>query len=88
MMYNEKSCHIWRRHNIVIELLSSEIIKIDFVKSKDNVSNSLTKGLTREGIERLWKGMGYGRGQVIVAETLTRSLEIPRSRFKEIKQSH
>ena len=47
IMYNGKSRHIRRRHNSVRQLLSSEIITIDYVKSKDNVSDPLTKGLNR-----------------------------------------
>ncbi|PHT81870.1 hypothetical protein T459_14885 [Capsicum annuum] len=39
------------------ELLSSGIITVDYVKSKDNVSDPLTKGLSREGVERTSKGM-------------------------------
>ncbi|PHT61769.1 hypothetical protein T459_34373 [Capsicum annuum] len=58
MMYNGKSHHIRRRHNTVRELLSSGIITIDYVKSKDNVSDPLTKGLSREGVERTSKEMG------------------------------
>ena len=58
MMYNGKSCHIRRRHNTVRELLSSGIIMIDYVKSKDNVSYPLTKGLSREGVEKSSKRMG------------------------------
>ncbi|PHT66685.1 hypothetical protein T459_31110 [Capsicum annuum] len=58
MMYNDKSHHIRRRHNTVRELLSSGIITIDYVKSKDNVSDPLTKGLSREGVEKTSKGMG------------------------------
>ncbi|PHT50786.1 hypothetical protein CQW23_10533 [Capsicum baccatum] len=57
MMYNGKSRHIRRRHNTVRELLSSGIITVDYVKSKDNVSDPLTKGLSREGVERISKGM-------------------------------
>ncbi|PHU05655.1 putative dynamin-related protein 4A [Capsicum chinense] len=40
------------------ELLSSGIITVDYVKSKDNVSDLLTKGLSREGVEKISKGMG------------------------------
>ncbi|PHT92931.1 hypothetical protein T459_00813 [Capsicum annuum] len=58
MMYNGKSRHIRRRHNTVRKLLSSRIITVDYVKSKDNVSNPLTKGVSREGVERTSKGMG------------------------------
>ncbi|PHT38562.1 Vacuolar-processing enzyme [Capsicum baccatum] len=57
MMYTSKSRHISRRHNTIRGLLSSGIITIDYVKSKDNVSGPLTKGLSREGVERASKGM-------------------------------
>ena len=52
IMYNGKPRHIRRRHNSVRQLLSSGIITIDSVKSKDNVSDPLTKVLTREGVEK------------------------------------
>ncbi|PHT54617.1 hypothetical protein CQW23_09079 [Capsicum baccatum] len=55
MMYNGKSHHIRRRHNTVKELISSGIITVDYVKSKDNVSDPLTKGLSIEGVERTSK---------------------------------
>ncbi|PHT78997.1 hypothetical protein T459_17049 [Capsicum annuum] len=58
MMYNGKSHHLKRRYNTVRELLSSEIITVDYVKSKDNVPDPLTKGLSREGVERTSKRMG------------------------------
>ena len=49
-MYNSKSRHIRRRHNIVRQLLSNGIISIDYIKSKDNLADLLTKGLTREQV--------------------------------------
>ncbi|KAF3685515.1 hypothetical protein FXO37_00574 [Capsicum annuum] len=55
---NGKSRHIRRRYNTVRELLSSRIITINYVKSKDNVSDLLIKGLFREGVERTSKEMG------------------------------
>ncbi|PHT34424.1 hypothetical protein CQW23_26224 [Capsicum baccatum] len=58
MVYKGKSHHIRRRHNTVRELISSGIILVDYVKSKDNVSDLLTKGLSREGVERTSNGMG------------------------------
>ncbi|PHT69817.1 hypothetical protein T459_24921 [Capsicum annuum] len=58
IMYNGKSHHIRQRHNTVRELLSSGIITVDYVKSKHNVSNPLTKDLSREGVERTSKRMG------------------------------
>ncbi|PHT99761.1 hypothetical protein BC332_29549 [Capsicum chinense] len=83
MMYNGKSRHIRRRHNTVRELLSSGIITVDYVKLKDNGSDPLTKGLSREGVERTSKGMGLRPGQVSMAVTLPSRLEIPRARFKD-----
>ena len=57
-MYNGKSRHIRRRHNTVRQLLSSGIISIDYVKSKDNIADPLTKGLAREQVYKLSRGMG------------------------------
>ena len=58
IMYDEKSHHIRRRHNSMRKLLSSRIITIDYVKSKDNVSDQLTKGVNREGVKKSSMGMG------------------------------
>ncbi|PHU09221.1 hypothetical protein BC332_21081 [Capsicum chinense] len=58
MMYNGKYRYIRRRHNTVRKLLSSGIITVDYVKSKHNVSNPLTKGLSRERVGRTSKEMG------------------------------
>ncbi|PHT89514.1 hypothetical protein T459_04627 [Capsicum annuum] len=58
IVYYGKSRHIQRRHNTIRELLSSGIITINYVKSKDNMLDPLTKGLSREGVERTSKGMG------------------------------
>ena len=58
VMYNEKSRHIRRRHNTIRQLLSTGIITIDYVKSRYNVSDPLTKGLVRKAVERSSKGIG------------------------------
>ena len=58
IMYNGKSHHIRRRHNSVRQLLSSGIITIDYMKSKDNVSDPLTKVVNREGVEKSSTRMG------------------------------
>ena len=57
-MYNGKSRHIRRRHNTIRQLLSTGIITIDYVKSKDNIADPLTKGLNRELVDRSSRGMG------------------------------
>ena len=61
-MYNGKlrhisRRHISRRHNTVRQLLSNGIISIDYIKSKDNLANPLTKGLTREQVNCTSSGM-------------------------------
>ena len=50
--------NIRRRHNTIRQLLSTGIISIDYVKSKDNIADPLTKGLNRELVEKSSKGMG------------------------------
>ena len=57
-MYNGKSRHIRRRHNTVRQLLSNGIISIDFIKSKENIADPLTKGLSREQVNCSLRGMG------------------------------
>ena len=57
IMYNGKSRHIQWRHNTIRQLLSSGIITIDFVRSKDNIVGPIAKGLTRELFENSSKRM-------------------------------
>ncbi|GJS31234.1 hypothetical protein Tco_0491854 [Tanacetum coccineum] len=47
---NGKSRHIRRRHNTIKDLLRNGIISIDYVKSKENIADPLTKGLCREQV--------------------------------------
>ncbi|KAL0322507.1 UNVERIFIED_CONTAM: Retrovirus-related Pol polyprotein from transposon TNT 1-94 [Sesamum angustifolium] len=49
-MYNGKFRHIRRRHNTIRQLISSGIISIDYIKSKDNLADPLTKGLSRDQV--------------------------------------
>ena len=51
-MYNGKSRHIRRRHNTIKQLLSTSVISLDYVKSKDNIADPLTKRLNRELVEK------------------------------------
>lgn len=57
-MYYGKSCHIRRKYNTFRQLLYIRIITIDYVKSKDNVSDSHIKGLNREAVDTSSKRMG------------------------------
>lgn len=56
-MYNGKSRHIQRRHSSIKQLISTGIIIIDFIQSKDNIANPLTKGLARKLVDKASKGM-------------------------------
>ena len=57
-MYNGKSRCIRRRHNTVKQLLTNGVISIDYVKSKDNIADPLTKGLTTKQVRKSSRGMG------------------------------
>ena len=57
-LYNGKSRHIRRRHNTIKQLLSSGIISIEYVRSKENIADPFTKGLTKEQVSNSSRGMG------------------------------
>ena len=52
-MYNGKSRYTRRRYNTIRQLLSTEVISLDYVRSEDNIIDSLTNGLNRELVEKL-----------------------------------
>ena len=58
VMYNGKSRHIRRRHNTVRQLISTGVMTIDYVRSKENIADPLTKGLNRDQVEKTSRGMG------------------------------
>ena len=58
VMYNGKSRHIRRRHNTIRQLLSTGVITIDYVGSKDNIADPLTKALSRELVAKMAMRMG------------------------------
>ena len=57
-VYNGKSRHIRRRHNSIRQLLTNSIISIDYVKSKENIVDPLTKGVTKEQVLYTLREMG------------------------------
>jgi len=52
-MYNDKSRHIHHRHNIIKHLFLNGIIFFDYIKSKKNIMDQLTKSLLRELVYNL-----------------------------------
>ena len=83
-MHNGRSRHIRHRYNTIRQLLSTRVILVDYVKSKDNIADPLTKGLNRKLVEKSSKGMGLKlvKEQVNTIDTQTSWLDISRSRFK------
>ncbi|GJX67850.1 hypothetical protein Tco_0303577 [Tanacetum coccineum] len=59
-IYNGKSRHVRRRHNMIKDLLRNGIITIDYIKSKENIDNPLTKGLCKEQVIFTSSGEYYG----------------------------
>ena len=56
-MYNSKSRHIRRIHNTIRQLLSTRVISLDYIKSKDNIMDPLTKELNKVLVEKSSRGM-------------------------------
>ena len=57
IMYNSNSRHIRRRHNTIRQLISTGVISVDYIKSKDNIADLLTKGLNRKLVKKSSRGM-------------------------------
>ena len=57
-VYNGKSRHIGLRHSYVKDLITNGVISIDFVRSNENLSDPLTKGLSRNLVSKTSRGMG------------------------------
>ena len=57
-VYNGKLRHIRRMHNSIRQLLTNGIISIDYVKSKENLVDHLTKGVIRKQITYTLNRMG------------------------------
>ena len=57
-IYNEKSRHIRLRHNIVRQLIGNDVMSLDFVRSKRNLADPLTKPLVRRLVSEIFRGIG------------------------------
>ncbi|CAL9017449.1 unnamed protein product, partial [Prunus brigantina] len=56
--YNGKRRQIRRKHSTIREFLSNGAVRVDYVRSDENLADSLTKGLAREKVWKTSKGMG------------------------------
>ena len=50
-VYNGKSRHLSLKHKFLRQLIVDGIITITYIKSKGNLVNLLTEGLSREKVE-------------------------------------
>ena len=57
-IYNGKSRHIRLRHNIVRQLIENGIMSLDFVRSKRNMGDPLTKPLVKKLVSKTSRGIG------------------------------
>lgn len=57
-VYNGKRRHIRIRHSSVKQLLKNGVIALEYVRSRKNLANLFTKGLTRRVILETSRGMG------------------------------
>ncbi|GKA07424.1 zinc finger, CCHC-type containing protein [Tanacetum coccineum] len=57
-MYNGKSRHLSVRHSMIRELITNGVVSIEFVRSQQNLTDHLTKGLARDMVIKSAEGMG------------------------------
>ncbi|GJZ30399.1 zinc finger, CCHC-type containing protein [Tanacetum coccineum] len=56
-IYNGKSRHLGVRHNIICELITNGVVSIEFLRSQQNLTDHLTKGLARDLVLKSAEGM-------------------------------
>ena len=87
--YKGKNIHIQLRQNLVKRILKSGTISIDYVKSKWNLEDPLTKPLGRKTISETSRGMRLkSLANKQVMETQPLWLEIPWIRIIWVETSH
>lgn len=56
--YNGKKRQIRRKHNTVREFLTTGAVRVDYIRSEENLADPLTKELAREKVWNTSKEMG------------------------------
>lgn len=74
-LYNDKFKLIRHRYNTIRQVLSIGVITIDYIKSKNNLTDPLTKGINKELVEMRLMPME----QVSVKETRPMLIEDPKN---------
>ncbi len=57
-VYNGKSRHISLRHSLVKGFIKDRVISLDYVNTKFNLADQLTKPMPKASIDYLYSGMG------------------------------
>ena len=57
ILKKKKRRHLRVRHKSIRNLISHGVISLDFVRSKNNIADPLTKGLTRQQVLESSRGM-------------------------------
>lgn len=60
-MYNGKYRHIHQKYNTIRKLISTRVIYVDYIKSKDKILDLTIKGLNIKPIEKSSRGIGIIR---------------------------
>ena len=56
--YNVKRRQIRRKHSTIRECISNGAVRVDFVRTNENLADPLTKGLNREKVQETSSRMG------------------------------
>ena len=56
--YNENRREIRRKHITIIDCISNGAVRVDFVRTNENLVDPLTKGLNREKVRETSSRMG------------------------------
>nr|GEW03315.1 zinc finger, CCHC-type [Tanacetum cinerariifolium] len=56
-IYNGKSTHLGVRHTMIRELITNEVVSIEFVRSQQNLADYLTKALAKHLVLKTVEGM-------------------------------
>nr|GEX11236.1 zinc finger, CCHC-type [Tanacetum cinerariifolium] len=82
-MYNGKSRQLGVRHSMMRELITNGVISIEFVRSKQNLADHLTKGLSRDLIIKSVEGIGL-KAEAHVLQIIPRMCLKPADKEDEV----
>ncbi|WCJ43236.1 hypothetical protein M5689_023991 [Euphorbia peplus] len=56
--YNEKKRQIRRKHSTIRDFLMKGAVRVDHIRTEENLADPLTKGLARDKVQKTAKNMG------------------------------